>query len=82
MPDTTPPIKLTNHLTETRRVVLEPWGGEYPLAPGETFELLVDDGVAHPLVVELIADRLVIHSLHEANAMLTLWQNGRRLVPE
>lgn len=82
MTDTALAIKLTNRLGEAHRVILEPWGGEYPIAPGETFDLLVEDAAAHPLVVELLADRLVIHSLHEGNAMLSLRHDGHKLIPE
>lgn len=75
-------IKLSNHLPAPRMIVLEPWGGEYPLLAGESVDLRVEGGDNHPLAIELFEDRVVISSLDTGHRKLTLTREGRQLNPQ
>lgn len=72
-------LRLTNNLTVPRKVVLEPWTGEYTLYPGKTFEIIAEGDLKRPLEIEVIEDRLVVYAFDSAGAMLTIFADGKEL---
>jgi hypothetical protein len=72
-------LRLTNRLETPRKVVLEPWTGEYTLRPGKTFEIVAEGDLDHPLEVELIDEKLVVYAFDSAGAMLTIFADGEEL---
>jgi hypothetical protein len=75
-------LKLTNRLSRTCKVVLEPWTGEYSLKPGATFDIVAEGDLGLPLELEISAERLTIYSFDSEGALLTIIQNGEELRSE
>ncbi len=73
-------LKLTNGLTIPRRVVLEPWAGEYTLHPGKSFEIVAEGDMKEPLEVEILEDTVVVYALNSVGAMLSIFQDGTELL--
>lgn len=72
-------LRLTNHLSVSRTVVLEPWTGEYTLEPGKSFDIVAEGDLTHPLVVEISEDRFVVCAFDSVGAMLTIFADGKEL---
>ena len=69
--------RLENSGSRTLQVYLEPWGGEYTLAPGEAADLVVEGPEDHPLHRELGDGVLVVASYADTtDAMLSPWRGG------
>jgi len=68
--------RLANTGKGVLRVSLEPWGGEYLLAPGEAADLLGEGPEVYPLTWEVGDGVLVVASHADSDAMLTLWRDG------
>jgi hypothetical protein len=73
--------RLKNSGSATLAVYLEPWGGEYSLAPGEEADLRAAGPSDHPLHWEVGDGKLVVFSLAEAGSSLTLWRDGVEIPP-
>lgn len=69
-------IRLTNSLATPRVVVLEPWAGEYTLAPGRNFDILAEGDLSLPLEVEFTDDRVIIYAADSEGAMLRIFSDG------
>ena len=74
-------FRLKNSGSGTLAVYLEPWGGEYALAPGEEADLRAEGPADHPLHWEIGEGKLVVFSLAERDASLTLWRDGAEIPP-
>jgi len=55
-------VRLVNKLPMARTVILEPWTGEYDLAPASILEIVVEGTPRTPLEVELEGDRIIINA--------------------
>lgn len=73
-------LLLTNRLNVTQVVVLEPWGGEYPLAPGRSFEVVATGDVARPLTIELNEHLIVVTCFDSAGSEMSIFQNGKEIL--
>jgi hypothetical protein len=72
-------LKFSNKLPTQRTLVLEPWSGEYLLAPGKTLEVVAEGDTSYPLEVELDEDRIVLYGFDTTDSMLTVFEDGREL---
>jgi len=75
-------LRITNDTPRHRTVVLEPWTGEYRLAPGVPLDLLVEGTPSTPLSIEIEEDRVIVTSFDTTDAMLTAFRDGRELRSE
>jgi hypothetical protein len=69
-------LRLTNHLTADRTVVLEPWTGEYRLNAGGELDIVVEGTPNTPLHIELDADWVIISAFDTTDARLTAFRDG------
>jgi hypothetical protein len=54
-------VILQNGSKKNVRVHVEPWGDEYPLAPGEKLRVTGDGPAGGELEVSWLEDRVVVH---------------------
>jgi len=71
-------FRLANPLAIPRLIVLEPWGGEYWLPPGKTYELVSEGDLACPMEIELYEERIVICAFDSAAALMTPYDDAGR----
>jgi hypothetical protein len=72
-------LRITNSLDVPRRVVLEPWGGEYTLPPNKMYEIRAEGDLKLPLGVELLGDRILVHCFDSAGADMSIFDGDTEL---
>ena len=73
-------LRITNRLDTSRIVVLEPWAGEYTLAPGKSFDVVAEGDLEYPLELEILGDRVIVYSFDSAGALLSIFQDGKEIL--
>ena len=73
-------LRLTNSRSDPVHFSLEPWGEEYPMAPGATFEVVARGPEGGTLEVEFASERVTVWGW--AGSTATLSHDGRTLGPE
>ena len=72
-------LKITNALPHSRLLMIEPWTGEYPLAPGKTLEVLAEGDLTYPLEIEITEERFIVYGFDTTDSLLTVFDNGVEL---
>jgi hypothetical protein len=72
-------LRITNSLDAPRRVVLEPWGGEYILRPTKTYDIIAKGDLKLPLGVELLDDRVIFYCFDSAGADMSIFDGDTEL---
>lgn len=75
-------LRFFNNVGRLLTVVLEPWTGEYRLAPGTSLDIVVKGEPVSPLDVEIDDDWITVTAFESAGAMLTAYRNGVELRSE
>ena len=75
-------VRIKNLLDVPRTVVLEPWTGEYKLPVGTELDIVVSGVPSTPLSIEIVEDKIVVHSFDTAGALLTAQRDGHELSSE
>ncbi len=72
-------LRLTNSHLDRVRFLLEPWGEEYLMAPGATFEIVARGPEGGTLEVESASERVTVWGW--ASSTVTLLHDGKVLGP-
>lgn len=75
-------VRFVNKINQLQTVVLEPWTGEYGLAPGTSPDIVVEGQPVTPLEIEIDTDRIRVSAFESAGALLTAYRNGSELRSE
>jgi len=71
-------LRLTNHLSHPRTLILEPWTTEYTLQAGDSIEILAEGDVSLPLEVEVANNSWTLHCFDSQGALLTVTREPGR----
>jgi hypothetical protein len=72
-------IRITNALSEARKVVVEPWTGEYTLRPGKAFDIVAEGDLGYPLEVVLDEGGVIVHCFDSKGASMSIFEDGKEL---
>lgn len=73
-------MRVINKSPVTRHLVVEPWGGEYQIPPGDCLDLVAEGDRHHIVEVELSNDRLVVSSLGHVGAKITVFKGDEQIM--
>ena len=72
-------IRMINKLSESTRLVIEPWGGEYDIPAGESLDLVAEGDRRHTIEIEVTSNRTVVSSLGSVGAKITVQKGGKQV---
>ena len=75
-------LRFVNKINRRQTVVLEPWTGEYRLAPGTSLDIVVEGQPVSPLGIEIDNDWITVTAFESAGAELIAYRNGIELRSE
>ena len=72
-------LKFTNSLTQARTLILEPWTGEYSIAPGNSVELVAEGPPPQNFEIELLEDTVVVYALGGEGTDVRVFRDGEEV---
>lgn len=75
-------IALRNGERRPRRLIIEPWASEFTLRPGQAYVIHAEGDLSLPFRVELTDDGVTLSSFDSGGALVTVFEDGREVLPE
>jgi hypothetical protein len=72
-------LRFVNACHSLRDLVIEPWGGRYPLEPGGSYEVVASGDLGMPLELEIHEDRIVLSAFDSEGADIHVYQAGKEV---